>query len=226
MTASTATATRQVRIMIGEGLGLDADVTIPPAAKGVVLFAHGSGSGRFSPRNQHVAVQLNAIDLATVLADLMTPDEEEADESTLRLRFNILFLARRMERVIEWTLEYRELASQPIGLFGASTGAAAALDAAALRGDTVRAVVSRGGRPDLASKLENVAAPTLLIVGARDTEVLRLNQSALQRLKCAKRLEVVAGATHLFEEPGTLDRVAVLAGKWFMEHLQPTVIRP
>jgi pimeloyl-ACP methyl ester carboxylesterase len=212
--------------MIGEGMWLDADVTTPPAAKGVVLFAHGSGSGRFSPRNQNVARQLNAQHLATVLADLLTASEERVDERTNGLRFNIPLLAQRVERVIEWTHDDGELSALAIGLFGASTGAAAALDGAALRPDLVRAVVSRGGRPDLASKLDRVTAPTLLIVGGKDTEVLRMNESALRKMKCAKRLEVVPGATHLFEEPGTLERVAALAGNWFSEHLQPTIVRP
>jgi len=226
MSVTTTEATRQVQILIAEGMWLDADVTTPAAAKGVVLFAHGSGSGRFSPRNQNVARQLNALHLATVLADLLTADEERVDQHTLGHRFNIPLLAQRVERVIEWTLEDGELRALPIALFGASTGAAAALDAAALLSDLVRAVVSRGGRPDLASKLDRVIAPTLLIVGGRDPDVLRLNESALRKMKCAKRLEVVPGATHLFEEPGTLDRVAALAGNWFSEHLQPTIIRP
>lgn len=226
MSVTTTETTRQIRIMIGEGMWLDADVTTPPAAKGVVLFAHGSGSGRFSPRNQSVARQLNAQHLATVLADLLTASEERVDEQTLGLRFNIPLLAQRVERVIEWTHDDDELSALAIGLFGASTGAAAALDGAALRPDLVRAVVSRGGRPDLASKLDRVTAPTLLIVGGKDTEVLRMNESALRKMKCAKRLEVVPGATHLFEEPGTLERVAALAGNWFSEHLQPTIVRP
>lgn len=226
MSVTTTETTRQVRMMIGEGMWLDADVTTPPAAKGVVLFAHGSGSGRFSPRNQYVARQLNAQHLATVLADLLTASEERVDEHTLALRFDIPLLARRVERVMEWTHDDGELSALAIGLFGASTGAAAALDGAALRPDLVRAVVSRGGRPDLASKLDRVTAPTLLIVGGNDTEVLRMNESALRKMKCAKRLEVVPGATHLFEEPGMLERVAALAGNWFSEHLQPTIVRP
>jgi pimeloyl-ACP methyl ester carboxylesterase len=131
-----------------------------------------------------------------------------------------------VERVIEWTLDDSELSALGIGLFGASTGAAAALDAAALRAGLVRAVVSRGGRPDLASKLDRVTAPTLLIVGGNDTEVLRMNEIALRKMKCAKRLEVVPGATHLFEEPRALERVAALAGNWFSEHLQPGIVRP
>jgi pimeloyl-ACP methyl ester carboxylesterase len=212
--------------MIEEGMWLDADVTLPASAKGVVLFAHGSGSGRFSPRNQYVARQLNAQHLATVLADLLTANEARVDEHTAALRFDIPLLARRVERVIEWTLDDSELSALGIGLFGASTGAAAALDAAALRAGLVRAVVSRGGRPDLASKLDRVTAPTLLIVGGNDTEVLRMNEIALRKMKCAKRLEVVPGATHLFEEPRALERVAALAGNWFSEHLQPGIVRP
>jgi putative phosphoribosyl transferase len=226
MSVSTAETTRQARIMIGEGMWLDADVTVPASAIGVVLFAHGSGSGRSSPRNQFVAGHLNAQHLTTVLADLLTSNEARVDEHTLGLRFDIPLLARRVERIIEWTRDDGELSALAIGLFGASTGAAAALDAAALRPDVVRAVVSRGGRPDLASKLDRVKGPTLLIVGGNDTDVLRMNESALRKMKCPKRLEVVPGATHLFEEPEMLERVAALAGSWFSQHLQPTIVRP
>ncbi len=226
MSVTTAETARQVRIMLGEGMSLDAEVTIPPAATGVVVFAHGSGSGHLSPRNQYVARELNAQHLATVLADLLTLSEQRVDERTLGLRFDIPLLARRVERVIDWTHDDSELSALAIGVFGASTGAAAALDAAALRPDLVRAVVSRGGRPDLASKLDRVSAPTLLIVGGNDKEVIGMNESALRKMKCAKQMAIVPGATHLFEEAGMLERVAALAGKWFNEHLQPIVVRP
>lgn len=223
MTISTETK-GEVRIAIGLDMWLDAVFAAPPGAKGIVVFAHGSGSGRFSPRNQAVAGALNHHELATVLADLLTANEQRVDEHTMRLRFDIPLLTQRVERVIDWA--HDELPALPIGLFGASTGAAAALDGAAARPDLVRAVVSRGGRPDLARRLSRVTAPTLLIVGGNDTEVIRMNESAMRELKCPKRLEIVPGATHLFEEKGTLERVEALAEQWFAEHLQPTVVRP
>jgi pimeloyl-ACP methyl ester carboxylesterase len=226
MTTATIETTRDVRIGIGSGSGLDAQVTVPAEPKGVVLFAHGSGSSRHSPRNQYVARQLNENQLATVLADLLTASEEEIDERTHDLRFDIQLLSHRVERVLEWAREDPELKPLPAGLFGASTGAAAALGAAAMRPDLVRAVVSRGGRPDLCPHLEQVAAPTLLIVGSRDPEVIKLNEIALRRMKCAKELEIVNGASHLFEENRTLEQVADLAGEWFLEHLQPTIVKP
>ncbi|HSP16588.1 MAG TPA: alpha/beta family hydrolase [Thermoanaerobaculia bacterium] len=217
---------REARIPIGEGLWLEADVSVPVEAKGVVIFAHGSGSSRHSPRNQFVARDLNENGLATVLTDLLTMAEENIDNKTHDLRFDIPLLSRRVERVLEWAHEDPQLARLAIGIFGASTGAAAALGAAAMRPDLVRAVVSRGGRPDLSPTLDQVAAPTLLIVGGRDPEVIRLNEMALRQMKCAKALEIVAGATHLFEEHGTLEKVAELAGEWFLEHLQPTIVKP
>lgn len=226
MSTTTTGTNHQVRIALGEGNWLDADVTVPAQAKGVVVFAHGSGSGRFSPRNKFVAGTLNELHLATVLADLLTVSENRVDERTRALRFNIPLLTQRVERVIEWAQSDDELSPLRIGLFGASTGAAAALDAAASRSDVVHAVVSRGGRPDLAQRLDRVTAPTLLIVGGNDKEVIAMNESALRKLTCAKRLEIVPGATHLFEEPGMIERVAALAGRWFAEHLQPTVLRP
>jgi putative phosphoribosyl transferase len=193
---------------------------IPGAAGGLVLFAHGSGSGRHSARNQRVAQLLRRLGLATLLFDLLTEDEEREDATTAHLRFDIAFLARRLRLATAWATGARELAGLPLGYFGASTGAAAALIAAAVERGRVRAVVSRGGRPDLADDaLARVIAPTLLIVGSRDQEVLELNRLALRRLPGDKRLDVVAGATHLFEEPGTLDEVARLAGAWFTEHL-------
>lgn len=223
MTISMTEQKGEVRILVGMDMWLDAIVTTPAKAAGVVVFAHGSGSGRFSPRNQAVADSLNRRGLATILADLLTANEQRVDEQTLRLRFDIPLLTQRVERVIDWAHDQMPL---PIGLFGASTGAAAALDGAASRPDLVRAVVSRGGRPDLARRLVRVMAPTLLIVGGNDTEVIRMNERALLELRCPKRLEIVPGATHLFEEPGTLERVEALAEQWFAEHLQPTVVRP
>ena len=190
---------------------------VPPAPCGIVLFAHGSGSSRFSPRNARVARGLGEAGLATLLFDLLTAEEERIDEATRELRFDIPLLSRRLIVVTQWTQKrFRHL---PIGYFGASTGAAAALSAAACI-PTIAAVVSRGGRPDLAgSALEKVSAATLLIVGSRDPEVLDLNRQALARMRCPARLEVVPGATHLFEEPGTLEQVTSLAAEWFVRHL-------
>lgn len=204
-----------VRIPAGGRILLHADVVTPPDAKGLVVFAHGSGSSRLSPRNRYVASELNFRHLATVLADLLTPEEEAIDERTRALRFDIGLLTDRVVQVIDWAASY-EL---PVGLFGASTGAAAALDAAAARPAIVDAVVSRGGRPDLATELHAVHAPTLLIVGGDDVEVLRLNRQAFDRLTCAKVIEVVPGAGHLFEEPGALEAVANAAGAWFHRYL-------
>ncbi len=185
----------------------------------MVVFAHGSGSSRFSPRNRQVAVALNHAGLGTLLLDLLTEEEGQADRRTGRYRFDIDLLSRRLVTAVDW-LESNPAAPRPVGLFGASTGAAAALVAAAERPDRVRAVVSRGGRPDLADpSLPDVRSPTLLVVGGADTEVLDLNRQALARLDCTKRLVVVPGATHLFEEPGALDRVAELAAEWFSINL-------
>jgi putative phosphoribosyl transferase len=194
---------------------------VPERAGGVVLFAHGSGSSRASPRNRSVAWYLNGIGLATMLVDLLTPDEEQVDQQTAELRFDIPMLARRLVGVARWLGEQDRTAGLPLGLFGASTGAAAALIAAADLPDRVQAVVSRGGRPDLAAeRLADVRAPTLLLVGERDPQVLEMNRDAQRRITGAVcRLEVVPLATHLFEEPGALERVAELAGQWFAEHL-------
>ena len=213
--------TTAVQIPIGGGTFLDADIVMPPQAKGVVLFAHGSGSGRHSPRNQYVASELNFLQMATVLADLLTPMEEQLDQRSGSFRFDIPMLTRRVVELIDWARSYDLVATLPIALFGASTGAAAALDAAAVRPDVVRAVVSRGGRPDLATQLGAVQAPTLLIVGGNDPTVLRMNSEALQHLHCPKEIEVISGATHLFEEPGTLEAVASAAGAWFLHYLSP-----
>lgn len=206
--------------MVGRDMWLDTELIVPADAKGVVLFAHGGGSNRHNPANQHLARHFNESRYATVLADLLTAGEERVDDDTLALRFNIRLLTRRMEVLIDWAHDHEQLAALPIGLFGASTGAAAALNAAAARPDRVKAVVSRGGRPDLATSLEFVKAPTLLIVGARDGYVRQLNEKALRNMKCEKRIEVVAGATHLFREPGALDGVSILAERWFAEHLK------
>ena len=203
------------------GVTLDADLCLPQAAKGVVLFAHGSGSSRFSPRNRHVATLLNEAGLATVLADLLTPEEEIVDERTRHLRFDIELLAERLVGVTDWLARNDSTAKLPIAHFGASTGAAGALVAAAERPGLVRAVVSRGGRPDLAGEsLPHVQAPTLLIVGGNDVQVIVLNRRALDLLPGDKQLVIVPGATHLFEEPGALDEVASLARDWFLRHLQ------
>jgi putative phosphoribosyl transferase len=199
---------------------LDGDLAMPAEARGLVLFAHGSGSSRLSPRNRHVAQTLRDAALGTLLIDLLTRDEEEIDASSAHLRFDVALLAARLGEIMEWLGGRPATSGFSLGLFGASTGAAAALVAAAERPEGVAAVVSRGGRPDLAgAALERVRAPTLLIVGARDAAVLDLNRQALRRLGGAKALEIVPGASHLFEEPGALDRVARLAAGWFTEHL-------
>jgi putative phosphoribosyl transferase len=202
------------------GVVLDADVVVPQPAEGVVLFAHGSGSSRHSPRNMYVAEELQAAGLATVLVDLLTPAEERIDAVTGELRFDIGLLADRLTALCGWIVEHDLTSGSGLGLFGASTGAAAALVAAA-RPTAVAAVVSRGGRPDLAGPvLPEVRQPTLLIVGDRDPVVLDLNRGALRELGGEARLEVVPGATHLFEEPGALEQVARLARDWFVRHLR------
>jgi len=201
---------------------LAGDLVAPPGLRGMVVFAHGSGSSRASPRNRQVAGVLNAQGLGTLLLDLLTPDEA-ADR---RLVFDIALLTRRLGLAIDWCGDRPALHGVPLGLFGASTGAAAALRAAAARPQEVASVVSRGGRPDLAAEaLGAVRAPTLLIVGGDDAEVLALNRAALRALPCEKRLEVVPGATHLFEEPGALDTVAWLAADWFVDHLARSATR-
>ncbi|WP_435111686.1 dienelactone hydrolase family protein [Nocardiopsis synnemataformans] len=196
---------------------LDGRLAVFPGATAVVAFAHGSGSSRHSPRNQAVAEELNRIGVATLLLDLLTPEEERADSATGRQRFDIDLLTRRLTGTVDWLAAHEDTAGTPIGLFGASTGAAAALRTAAERPDLVAAVVSRGGRPDLAGTeaLQVVRAPTLLIVGGADTEVLRLNEDAADRLSAPHRIHVVPRATHLFEEPGALEEVADAASGWF-----------
>jgi len=210
---------RLVRVPVGS-ITLEGDLTLPEGARGVVLFAHGSGSSRNSPRNRHVARMLNEAELATLLIDLLTSEEERIDLRTAHLRFDIGLLAERLVAVTDWLARYPGTRHIRIGYFGASTGAAAALVAATERPQLVGAVVSRGGRPDLAgSALARVEAPTLLIVGGNDFEVIELNRAALAQLRCEKQLVIVPGATHLFEEPGTLDEVARLAREWFEHYL-------
>jgi dienelactone hydrolase len=199
---------------------LDADAAFPHHPDGVVLFAHGSGSSRLSPRNRMVADRLQQAGFATVLADLLTEREEREDERTMRLRFDIDLLAGRVSAIVDWLSTNDESRRLPVGLFGASTGAAAALVAAARRPRLVRAVVSRGGRPDLAAAvLPEVSAPVLLIVGDRDHPVVELNVAAAQQIGGPHEVRLVEGATHLFGEPGALQQVADLAAQWFSRHL-------
>ncbi|HEX6050565.1 MAG TPA: dienelactone hydrolase family protein [Gemmatimonadaceae bacterium] len=222
-TTITRTAGTHVQIPVRDGM-LAGDLNIPGGATGIVIFAHGSGSGRHSPRNQLVAEALGNAGLATLLPDLLTEAEEQEDELTGALRFDIGFLTSRLVDVIHWVAAQAETRGLEIGLFGASTGAAAAIAAAAMEAGHVHAVVSRGGRPDLAGRvLSLVSAPTLLIVGGDDVHVLALNRDAYARMRCEKRLAVVPGATHLFEEPGTLEAVAGYAGAWFSSHFS---VRP
>jgi putative phosphoribosyl transferase len=215
-------ASREVRIPAGPAW-LYGDLTLPSGFVGLVLFAHGSGSGRHSARNRQVAARLQQAGIATLLFDLLTAEEEQVDLRTREHRFDIALLTRRMEDATTWVGSQAELRYAPIGYFGASTGSAAALIAAARLGDRVAAVVSRGGRPDLAgtAALSAVKAPTLLIVGGADHGVIELNQEAYAHLRCIKRLDIVPGATHLFEERGALEEVSALAADWFAAHLVP-----
>lgn len=202
------------------GVIVEGDLVVPPAAAGVVLFAHGSGSSRHSPRNRMVAARFQVAGYATLLMDLLTPEEEQIDNRTRTLRFDIPRLASRLTGAIRWLTDQTATSSLPVALFGASTGAAAALRAAAEVPQLVQLVISRGGRPDLAGEaLERVGMPTLLIVGGRDVEVLALNRVAAARLAGPSEISVVPGATHLFEEPGTLDRVVELALDALRRHL-------
>ncbi len=197
-------------------------LAVPPGAGALVVFAHGSGSSRLSPRNRFVAGVLQRAGLGTLLFDLLTPDEQREDDITGRLRFDIDFLSARMLAVTNWVHDQDDLGKLALGYFGASTGSAAALVSAAWRPEVVGAVVSRGGRPDLArDALEHVRAPTLLLVGSRDPMVLELNEQALRRMHCPRQLDVIPGATHLFEEPGTLEAVAERAASWFDRWLRP-----
>ncbi len=210
---------RLVRVAAG-AVTLEGNLSLPKGAGGIVLFAHGSGSSRHSPRNRYVAQLLNQAKLATLLVDLLTSDEEAIDLRTGQLRFDIELLAERLISVTDWLMQQRDTRRLRIGYFGASTGAGAALVAAAERPDMVGAVVSRGGRPDLAgAALARVRAPTLLIVGGNDFQVIELNRTAFALLRGEKQLVIVPGATHLFEEPGALDEVARLARDWFKRYL-------
>ncbi|OGR50033.1 MAG: hydrolase [Elusimicrobia bacterium GWC2_65_9] len=208
----------RVTILTG-GADLTGDMRLPPQAGALVLFAHGSGSSRLSPRNRFVAEALDQAGLATLLIDLLTPEEEASDSATAALRFDIPFLARRLEGVSDWLKSREKTRPLALGYFGASTGAAAALTAAASRPNEIFAVVSRGGRPDLALEaLPRVKAPTLLIVGGNDTPVIAMNEEAARALNAEHRLAIVPGATHLFQEPGALETVALLAADWFTSH--------
>ena len=199
---------------------LEGNLSLPSQAVGLVAFAHGSGSSRFSTRNRQVAEYLNRRGLGTLLFDLLTDEENRIDERTRELRFDISLIGRRMTDTVDWIRRQPRTRALPLGLFGASTGAAAALIAAAERPQEVRAVVSRGGRPDLAGQqLPAVCADTLLIVGGRDTPVIELNRQAAAQMQASVELEIVPGATHLFEEPGTLDQVCALAADFFLHHL-------
>jgi putative phosphoribosyl transferase len=216
---TTGKREREVEITAGE-VKLTGTLAVPADGRGLVLFAHGSGSSRHSPRNRHVAGTLRSARFATLLMDLLTPDEERAEAASGRLRFNIDLLASRLSAATTWAAAQPELRELPAGYFGASTGAAAALVAAGGQENRVRTIVSRGGRPDLAGDaLARVSAPTLLIVGARDEQVLELNRQAQAKMQCPVEIEIVSGATHLFEEEGALDRVASLAVSWFEKHL-------
>ena len=212
-------AEQTVRVAAGQ-VQLEGSLSVPEGAHGTVLFAHGSGSSRHSTRNRAVARFLQDHRLGTLLLDLLTAEEESVDQYSRHLRFDIPMLAQRLVHAIEWLQDQPRTTTLPIGLFGASTGAGAALIAAAQMPDAVGAVVSRGGRPDLAGDaLRRVAAPTLLIVGGLDEPVIELNQQAYQQIYARKELAIVPGATHLFEEPGALEAVARLAADWFTQHL-------
>jgi putative phosphoribosyl transferase len=213
---------RSISIPIGRD-SIDGDLNIHANSRTLVVFAHGSGSSRHSPRNRHVAQYLNQAGFSTLLLDLLTSDEEIIDQQTAHLRFDISFLAERLVAVTDWLPRAIGEQGQHISYFGASTGAAAALVAAAKRPKVIDAIVSRGGRPDLAGPaLELVRAPTLLIVGEYDDVVIELNRRAAADLRAFHKIEIVPGATHLFEEPGALDEVALLGRKWFEEHLVQT----
>jgi putative phosphoribosyl transferase len=217
---SASTIEEQLVKVPAGSVTLEGNLTRPEESRAIVLFAHGSGSSRHSPRNRYVARVLNEAKLATLLIDLLTLHEEVIDARTAQLRFDIGLLAERLVDATDWLTQSPDTSHLRIGYFGASTGAAAALAAAAARPDAVQAIVSRGGRPDLAgAALVRVRAPTLLIVGEHDDQVVQLNRDAFAQLRCEKRLVIVPGATHLFEEPGALDEVARLARDWFHLHL-------
>jgi putative phosphoribosyl transferase len=209
-----------MKIPVGKVV-IEGTLTLPPAAKGVVLFAHGSGSSRFSIRNQYVAKEFNKAAIGTLLFDLLTQEEEETDIVTAEYRFNIPLLADRLIGATEWLKNDPKTKRLSFGYFGASTGAAAALIAAAKLPSEISAVISRGGRPDLAGKyLSAVKAPTLLIVGGLDTEVIELNRQAMNQIKVEKKIVIIPGATHLFEEQGTLEEVAKVSIVWFLKYLR------
>jgi putative phosphoribosyl transferase len=210
---------REVRVPVAS-VTLEGNLGVPEGARGVVLFAHGSGSGRHSPRNRYVAQELRQAGLATLLVDLLTPEEEEVDLRTRHLRFDIGLLAERLAGATDWLKREPNTRNLCVGYFGASTGAGAALVAAAERPEEVGAIVSRGGRPDLAGEaLPRARAPTLLIVGENDVPVIEMNREAMERLRVEKELKIVSGATHLFEEPGALEEVTRLASDWFVGYL-------
>ena len=213
-------AAQPIEIPVARGV-LRGDLRVPADSRGLVMFAHGSGSSRLSPRNRHVAETLNTHGFATLLLDLLTSHEEAIDAHTMEYRFDIPRLGARLTAAIDWAGRSESLKPLPLGCFGASTGAAAALVAAAYRPDIVKAIVSRGGRPDLAGDaLQRVTAPTLLIVGGEDTPVIGMNRDAMAHMKAAHvEIQIVRGATHLFEEPGALDAVERLAGYWFSRYL-------
>ena len=219
-TPATSLATREVRLPAGDAW-LYGDLALPASFSALILFAHGSGSGRHSARNRQVAQRLQQCGFATLLFDLLTTQEEQADLQTREHRFDISVLTQRMQDATNWAASQPELRQARIGYFGASTGSAAALIAAARLGDRIGAVVSRGGRPDLAGSaaLAAVTAPTLLLVGGADEGVIELNQQALRLMHCEKQMVLVPGATHLFEEPGALEQVSTLAASWFSSHL-------
>lgn len=213
----------QLSIPVGNGIEVTGNLTIPPRAQGIVVFSHGSGSSRLSPRNRMVADYLVQQQFGTLLFDLLTPEEDQDYDN----RFNIRLLTERLVAVSEWIYTYPQTKTYSQAYFGASTGAAAALYAAAVEGSEIAAVVSRGGRPDLAMEaFTTLQAPTLLIVGGADTEVLHLNQKALAHMHCAKKLEIVPGATHLFEEKGAMEQVCVLASNWLQQYLHPVRMIP
>jgi len=221
MDMETMQAATEVAVQIpAEEAMLQGDLVIPPQSHGLVIFAHGSGSSRHSPRNRYVAGVLQQSGLATLLMDLLTADEEAVDQYTRHLRFDIPMLSGRLVAATDWAKDEEQVRGLGMGYFGASTGAAAAIMAAAQRPEQVKAIVSRGGRPDLAeAALEQIKAPTLLLVGDRDYPVIDLNEQAFARMKCEKRLTLIPRATHLFEEPGTLEQVAEMAATWFDAHL-------
>lgn len=213
-------ATKEVEIHLTDKITIAGSLNVVDGARGIVLFAHGSGSSRFSPRNRYVAGMMQQAGLATLLIDLLTKEEEIVDLQTREMRFDIDLLSVRVIAATKWVLANSDIKKMPIGYFGASTGAAAALVAAAEFGELIAAVVSRGGRPDLAQdKLLSVKAPTLLIVGGDDPVVIDINEKAIKQLRSEKKLAIVPGAGHLFEEPGNLEQVAQLAIEWFVKHL-------